>query len=824
MSLTACGGGSSGGQVVVNPLGADALSFEKDGGVLTSITIEENSVVSVRLVITGQVDNLDAYIFTVTSDNHTLLPPKNIEITGSGKFRDLVITPSPSKTGTANLTGHADNAVDDISINVSLKVIVIASEPEEETDSDLDGVVDYNDAFPTNSAASIDNDEDGFPDSWNASCNLSCQGASGLVLDNYLNDSDNDGAINSEDSFPLDPNETIDTDSDGIGNNADADDDNDGVLDNVDAFPLDVNEYVDTDSDGTGNNADTDDDNDGALDGDDAFPLDASEQIDTDNDGIGNNTDLDDDGDGWSDLDEGQCSTNALNNLSIPVDTDLDGICDAVDTDDDNDGTLDGEDAFPLDASESIDTDSDGVGNNVDTDDDGDGYSDSDEIDNGTDPLLSGDTPDDFDGDFISDLNDDNDDNDSALDSEDAFPFDPSETIDTDLDGIGNNADTDDDNDGVLDAEDAFPFDATEDTDTDSDGVGNNTDLDDDGDGTLDTVDAFPLDPNEDKDTDSDGVGDNADAFPTDPTETTDTDSDGVGDNEDLFPNDLMKALPLNDTGSTLCGDYAYTDSGTSADVNGSGTHNNNVNCASVNATQSLDGTEVVNGLDIVRAGQDATYGRDVSESSDVDGHAGFSFTKLDSDGVALADQTLSYATQPWSCVEDNVTGLTWEVKTNDNGLHDKDFTYTWFNSTGVNDGGDHGIGDMGVGSTTGYENPFGGPYIGSDNCTNTSRCDTEKYIADVNASNGGLGLCGYSDWYLPNKEVLTSLVTYDRTNPAIDTDYFPNTQGNYYWVSSSLADGLGQKAWTVFFVDGGAAMPSKTSAYFIRLVRRTKD
>ena len=42
------------------------------------------------------------------------------------------------------------------------------------------------------------------------------------------------------------------------------------------------------------------------------------------------------------------------------------------------------------------------------------------------------------------------------------FPNDPSETIDTDSDGIGNNSDTDDDNDGVLDLFDVFPFDPLE--------------------------------------------------------------------------------------------------------------------------------------------------------------------------------------------------------------------------------------------------------------------------------------------------------------------------------------------------------------------------
>ena len=56
----------------------------------------------------------------------------------------------------------------------------------------------------------------------------------------------------------------------------DDDDDNDGVEDINDAFPLDPAESVDTDGDGIGNNADTDDDGDGTLDSNDNAPLDAS--------------------------------------------------------------------------------------------------------------------------------------------------------------------------------------------------------------------------------------------------------------------------------------------------------------------------------------------------------------------------------------------------------------------------------------------------------------------------------------------------------------------------------------------------------------------
>ena len=46
--------------------------------------------------------------------------------------------------------------------------------------------------------------------------------------------------------------------------------------------------------------------------------------------------------------------------------------------------------------------------------------------------------------------------------------------------------DQDDDNDGVMDADDAFPLIPTESVDSDGDGIGDNADTDDDGDGWSD--------------------------------------------------------------------------------------------------------------------------------------------------------------------------------------------------------------------------------------------------------------------------------------------------------------------------------------------------
>ena len=52
-----------------------------------------------------------------------------------------------------------------------------------------------------------------------------------INLSTYYPDSDGDGYLDYLDDFPDDPTEWLDTDKDGIGNNADTDDDGDGLTD-----------------------------------------------------------------------------------------------------------------------------------------------------------------------------------------------------------------------------------------------------------------------------------------------------------------------------------------------------------------------------------------------------------------------------------------------------------------------------------------------------------------------------------------------------------------------------------------------------------------
>ena len=161
---------------------------------------------------------------------------------------------------------------------------------------------------------------------------------------------------------------------------------------------------------------------------------------------------------------------------------------------------------------------------------------------------------------------------------------------------------------------------------------------------------------------------------------------------------------------------------------------------------------------------QDAETGRDAQQTAGTltkvgGGSAGFDFTKLDRGGNPLP------ASAPaWDCVRDNVTGLIWEIKTDDNGLRDKDWDYTWYNSDPVTNGGNAGS-------------------LGSNTCGGTlpsNQCNTQAYTAAVNALSPAL--CGYTDWRMPTVEELHNIVDHSRQNPAIDVAYFPRTVSNYFY------------------------------------------
>lgn len=214
-------------------------------------------------------------------------------------------------------------------------------------------------------------------------------------------------------------------------------------------------------------------------------------------------------------------------------------------------------------------------------------------------------------------------------------------------------------------------------------------------------------------------------------------------------PPPVIIQVPLNDTGLTCGGDYPS---------------GNNSDCT---------------GIEI--GAQDCSHGRDATHNDDSDGHAGFSFTKISSTG-----QELAASAPDWSCVKDNVTGLIWEVKTDDGGLHDRHDGYSWYNTDPASNGGSNGYADQDCDACYGYSS--------SDS---SSFCNTQAYVARVNAA----GWCGASDWRLPTRKELLGIVSFDRL-PAIDASYFPNTLSSLFW-SASASSGDSSYAWYVDFVYG---------------------
>ena len=170
--------------------------------------------------------------------------------------------------------------------------------------------------------------------------------------------------------------------------------------------------------------------------------------------------------------------------------------------------------------------------------------------------------------------------------------------------------------------------------------------------------------------------------------------------------------------------------------------------------------------------GEDCEHGRDVTANDPSDGHAGFSYTRLNSDGSEYSGSG-DYATEPWACVLDNVTGVIWEVKTTDGGTHDTNIEYTWYNADGVD-----------IDGTI---------FRGSDNGIDPT---TQELVDATNAEQ----LCGLSNWRLPTSSELVSIrnntIVIDGDNFSVDSDYFPNLKSVSLWSSSvnyyANADGDG--------------------------------
>jgi len=443
----------------------------------------------------------------------------------SGTFMDEIQTSASNIMGIeVGPNGHVyyvDNGNDE----------VVRIDPYE--DEDGDGVGDPLDncpSVPNASQANFDSD------------------ATGDACDN---DDDNDGVIDMDDSCArgaLDWTSSAMTDHDGDGcrdSSEDIDDDNDGIFDPTDACAVgDINWF---------SSSTTDYDNDGCQD--------REEDLDDDNDGICDDTRQDQKGDcNVSSVDVDLCQTSPLSFFStLSSDIDRDGCEDSSeDLDDDNDGFNDDVDDCPTVAGASSQGSVLGC---LDTDEDG--YSD----------LV------------------------------DVFPFEPTQWLDIDEDGFGDNIDgeqgdacvgaagtsfvdlygcPDSDDDGWSNTNDAFPFESSQQVDSDGDGYGDAAEgfqpdacpatfgtstadrfgcVDEDEDEWSDLNDAFPKEPTQHLDSDGDGYGENPDGIEPDacPDEyglstqqrygCVDGDGDGWDDSIDAYPNNLLLWSDTDDDG-----------------------------------------------------------------------------------------------------------------------------------------------------------------------------------------------------------------------------------------------------------------------------------
>jgi hypothetical protein len=99
---------------------------------------------------------------------------------------------------------------------------------------------------------------------------------------------------------------------------------------------------------------------------------------------------------------------------------------------------------------------------------------------------------------------------------------------------------------------------------------------------------------------------------------------------------------------------------------------------------------------------------------------------------------------------------------------------------------------------------------------------NTNRTWANAGTYCSGLSLGGHSDWRLPESFELHSIVDYGKSAPSIDTTYFPSTQAQRYWSSTTLTTDSSIASWYVYYNFGFVNSNLKTDSYYVRCVRGT--
>lgn len=173
-----------------------------------------------------------------------------------------------------------------------------------------------------------------------------------------------------------------------------------------------------------------------------------------------------------------------------------------------------------------------------------------------------------------------------------------------------------------------------------------------------------------------------------------------------------------------------------------------------------------------------------------------FDMARLNQDGSI--NDGKDFTKQPWACVRDNNTNLIWEVKKSEPGLQSANNTYSWYDPDQDTNGGWAGKANAGV-------------------CTG-SNCDTQSYVNAINAKK----LCGFTDWHLPSREELSTLVDTNvfYPGPTIPTAFFPEPlPPGKYWTDTTFGTRRAG-AWAWRFDYGNDFLLEKSEALNVRLTR----
>jgi hypothetical protein len=156
-------------------------------------------------------------------------------------------------------------------------------------------------------------------------------------------------------------------------------------------------------------------------------------------------------------------------------------------------------------------------------------------------------------------------------------------------------------------------------------------------------------------------------------------------------------------------------------------------------------------------------------------------------DGEIQAGATLAYVDNGDGTITDVNTGLTWEKKSDDGSIHDKDTKYTWADAFAVHVAG-----------------------LNTANFAGTTTAGAEREGA---AEHRGLrenrpgGIAGIQHELLRGCSVTTCSCTVS----------------NYYWASTTYALAPSY-AWRVFFTDALASAGFKPDDFYVRAVRAARD